>query len=357
MRATSWFSLGIALLLAAPPLADRESAAEPAIHAVPQRLSETGLFIEGSTTTVRQDVMAFSPQYPLWSDGATKRRWIALPEGTVIDASRPDAWEFPRGTRLWKEFAFGRRVETRFIERLNDGSWRFATYVWNEDGTDAVLAPEDGVRALKVSTAPNGRYAIPSEPDCRACHEGAAAPVLGFSALQLSPARDELAPHAEAATTGHLDLRMLAARGLVRNLPQALIDTPPAIEASSATERAVLGYLHANCAHCHNDSNESGAGVPVVTKFEQKAADPSSTALVLGTLIGGSSRFHAAGAEKPLPVVSPGDAQASVLALRMRSRDPRVQMPPIGSAVPDTQALALIERWINDELNEREVSK
>ena len=72
-------------------------------------------------STIRRN-LAFSPQYPLWSDGAAKRRWISLPPGTAIDASRPDAWEFPRGTRLWKEFSLDRPVETRFIERLPDGS-------------------------------------------------------------------------------------------------------------------------------------------------------------------------------------------------------------------------------------------
>src|SRR5688572_24156197 len=78
--------------------------------------------------------LAFSPQYPLWSDGAHKRRWIQLPPGTAIDATRPDAWVFPPGTRLWKEFALERPIETRLIEQLADGSWRYATYVWNEEG-------------------------------------------------------------------------------------------------------------------------------------------------------------------------------------------------------------------------------
>lgn len=43
----------------------------------------------------------------------------------------------------------------------------------------------------------------------------------------------------------------------------------------------------------------------------------------------------------------PGDAGASVLAVRMASRDPQVQMPPLGSQVPDAQGLALVQRWIN----------
>ncbi len=75
----------------------------------------------------------FTPQYPLWSDGATKRRWISLPDGTAIDGSRPAAWEFPVGTKFWKEFsASGRRVETRTIERAADGSWQFRAYVWSD---------------------------------------------------------------------------------------------------------------------------------------------------------------------------------------------------------------------------------
>src|SRR5688572_8862272 len=70
----------------------------------------------------------FAPEYPLWSDGTSKRRWLQLPAGTSIDASNPDAWEFPRGTKAWKEFSHAGRVETRLIERLADGTWRYSTY-------------------------------------------------------------------------------------------------------------------------------------------------------------------------------------------------------------------------------------
>src|SRR5690349_15412965 len=80
----------------------------------------------------------FAPQYPLWSDGQAKRRWLHIPEGAAIDETDADRWEFPVGTRAWKEFSRdGRKVETRFIERRADGSWRYATYLWNDDGTQA----------------------------------------------------------------------------------------------------------------------------------------------------------------------------------------------------------------------------
>jgi hypothetical protein len=284
---------------------------------LPMHLRDTGL------SDARN--LSFSPQYPLWSDGARKRRWIYLPPGTTIDASRPDAWEFPAGTRLWKEFAVGAPVETRFIERLADGTWRYATYVWNEEGTDATLAPAEGIAALST---PDG-YSIPSELDCRACHESAAVPVLGFSALQLSSDRDPLAPHAEARSD--LDLDGLVARGLVTNLPPDV--TRPRIEASSPIERASLGYLHGNCGHCHN---ETETRVPVdLTLAESIVEGAAGSDRVLRSLLEVRSRLLA----------------------RVSSRNPQRQMPPLGTRLIDVEALALLERWISEKSSTAEESK
>jgi hypothetical protein len=61
------------------------------------------------TFAIAEGVRPFSPQYPLWADGATKLRWVSLPKGGTIDAKDPDAWRFPVGTRFWKQFSFGDR--------------------------------------------------------------------------------------------------------------------------------------------------------------------------------------------------------------------------------------------------------
>ena len=94
--------------------------------------------------------------------------------------------------------------------------------------------------------------------------------------------------------------------------------------------------------------------MPVDVVLAQSAAEPNSAAAVVRSLIGVSSRFRPAGAKQTAQLVAPGAAHASVLTLRMRSRDPRVQMPPLGTEVPDSEALALIERWINISLQQRE---
>jgi hypothetical protein len=297
----------------------------------PRTLRETGYGTPGP--------LAFSPQYPLWSDGADKERFIALPAGTSIDASNPDAWDFPHGTKLWKTFSYaGRPIETRFIERAADGRWRFAAYVWSTDGREAELAPLRG-SVVSVPEAVGGRYVVPSRADCLACHGGAAAPVLGFAALQLSPLRD--------ATAGGIDLRALVERGLVRNWPPAL--AAPRIAAATALERAVLGTLHGNCAHCHH---AAGGQVPVRLNLMQRVAEPErSAADVLRSLLDAPTRYQRGEAEAS--AVVPGDAAASVLLQRMRARDGRTQMPPLGTDRPDAQALERLSRWINEDLPRR----
>jgi len=323
---------------------------------LPQHLRETGLYAAGSATVVRPGIVSFSPQYPLWSDGADKRRWLYLPPGTFIDASRPDAWEFPLGTRLWKEFAHGGRpVETRFIERRADGSWRFATYVWNEDGSDAVLAPAGGIATLPVRAAPDGRYAIPSRADCMACHGGAVVPVLGLSALQLSPDRDPLAAHGSPPRAGDVDLRSLVARAWLRRLPAALLEQPPRIAAETPVERAALGYLHGNCGHCHNTG---GAQVPVRLTLAQRAADPAASRdETLRSAVDAPSRYRPPGASGDAQVIVPGAPQASVLALRMQSSNPHLRMPPLGTRVPDPDGLALVHHWITQDLPTQKESR
>lgn len=297
-------------------------AAADAIAAPPTLLSETGLYADAVTKTVAADVRAFTPQYPLWTDGASKQRWIALPVGTAIDATDPDRWVFPVGTRVWKEFAYGRRVETRFMELGSDGRWSMAAYVWNDDGTDALLAPERGTRVA----VEGGAHDVPGRWDCVACH-GTGGRVLGFSALQLSTDRDRIAPHATPEAEGDLDLATLIREGLITGVD----DPAPRIAAATDRERAVLGYLHTNCGTCH-DGNGVLSTKPF--RFDQQAVE----ALDPRTLV-------AAG------LVTPGDPAASEILRRMGSREAAVQMPPLGTRRVDDEAVALIEAWIREDLS------
>lgn len=320
-------------------------AAAATVAALPQRLSETGLYAKGAPGAIHPDAMSFTPQYPLWSDGSSKRRWLRLPPGTSIDASDVDAWKFPPGTRLWKEFSHGRPIETRMIERLPDGSWRFSVYVWNEQGTEANLAPENGIAALPAATAPGGKYRILAQADCRACHEAANVPVLGLSALQLSPDRDPMAANAFPVSPGDVDLPRLVSKGDISKLSREFLTHPPRIAARSPLERAALGYLHGNCGHCHSRP-DSDPLLSVDLVLEQSlSGKANASAAVLATLVDVQGRYRMPGAQA---VVVPGHPEQSMLTMRMKTRNPLARMPPLGTSVPDAQGIALVENWIGD---------
>jgi hypothetical protein len=301
----------------------------------PPSLRETGLYSDAERMMVDPAHLAFAPQYPLWTDGAVKRRWISLPPGTSIDGSDPDAWEFPVGTRLWKEFAFdGRRVETRFIERRPEG-WLFAAYEWSADGREAVLAPERGRRGAFAFEG--GRaHTIPGVSDCRVCHEAGPAPVIGFSLLQLAPDRDPAPPHVEPAG---VDLDDLVEAGLLVGLPETA--RSPRIAAASAVERAALGYLHGNCGHCHNGDGPL-AKLGLRLRHVTGAAEEPGIATTVGRPVA-----DPAPGETPATLrIAPGDPGASAVAQRIGSRWAALQMPPLGTEIGDEEATELIRQWI-----------
>ena len=314
----------------------------------PPDLRSTGLYADFASKTVDGRNLPYSPQYPLWSDGAVKRRWVRIPPGTAIDASDPDVWTFPAGARLWKEFSFGgRRIETRMIESLEGGELRFATYVWNADESAALLAPESGIKNA-AEIRPGVKHDIPGVWDCRACHVGDKQEILGFSALQLSADRDPAAPHSEERSSGMVDLRFLIERKLIGPHPKAWDGTPPRIEAASPAARAALGYLHANCGNCHNLAGPLEARGLIFRHSEKPGAAGGSA---VTASIGRPSHYPIPGAAPGTSFfIQPGDPDHSAVVYRMATRNPLRQMPPLGTKIVDDEAVSLITRWIREDL-------
>jgi hypothetical protein len=327
------------------------SAKDAASPRAPERLSETGLYDDFATRHIAPGNRPFEPQYPLWTDGAEKARWIALPAGTAIDASDTTRWKFPVGTKLWKEFAFdGRKVETRMLWRATAAQWVFASYVWNDAQNEATLAPASGIRN-HVEVRPGVKVSIPAEVECRACHESGGTPVLGFNALQLSDDRDPLALHAKPLGEASLTLRRMNAAAMLRPSRPDLVAHPPRIEARSARERAALGYLSTNCGSCHNARGPL-AGLGLYLQHTDSRGVEHEPAVVTAIDIAGEYVTPSVAPEASRRI-APGAPDASAVVYRMSSRRPSSQMPPLGTAVVDTQALELIRGWIAEDLAPR----
>jgi hypothetical protein len=304
----------------------------------PDSLLETGLYANLDTLEIDPQHLAFAPQYALWTDGAAKRRWISLPSGTAIDGADPDAWVFPAGTRLWKEFSFaGQRVETRYMERQADGQWLYAAYAWTSDGRDAFLVPDGKRGAYPLGGGKS--HAIPAASDCKACHKGGGSEVLGFATIQLR-GRDPRALHADAASSD-VDLQFLVARGLLVGLPESALQASRQ-NAASPTERAALGYLHGNCGHCHNEQGPLRS----VGLFLRQTVDAAGEGAITSTF-DQPVRKPAPGMSADATLrIAPRHPDRSALMQRVASRYPPLQMPPLGTVLVDREGVDLLQRWI-----------
>lgn len=297
--------------------------------AVPLTLSSTGLFSsidDSGALVLGPGVLAYEPRYKLWSDSANKARWVCLPAGSKIDTSDPDHWSVPVGTKFWKEFAIGsQRVETRLIERTGPGAadFSYTTYHW-ETAADAKLVPPDE----SVLDASGTSHDIPSQQQCKRCHAALAEHILGFGALQLSH-----------------DLPGVTAKSL---RDQALLTTPLpegiAFPGDQVAQDA-LGYLHANCGGCHNDS----PGIPL--------DGLPAPQMYLRVLVGDKTP-EATGAYRTalnqkvtktdidLLRIQGGDPASSAIHYRMNVRGSEDQMPPIATENVDMTGLTMVAAWI-----------
>lgn len=296
----------------------------PFIPAEPESLEEAGLYSDFDALALAPGIRFYEPAFKLWSDGAFKERYLYLPKGTVIDASDPDEWIFPIGTRLYKTFSVkGRPVETRFLQKNDDG-WFMATYAWNATAT-ATQRVTAGVR-----NALGTGYDIPEQYTCASCHRGAADRVLGFELIGL----------ANEGAAG-LELSVLNAEGLLS--PKLLGDyTVPGGE----LDKAALGWLHANCGTaCHNDLYDSkGYWTGFYMRLDsQRLASVSATyAWQTGAYV--TSDFQPGG--PTLSRIFPGDPARSAIYYRASRRGSTEQMPPYDTKLVDEEGLESLRAWI-----------
>jgi len=326
----------------------------------PALLSQTGLYSDIATKSVATENLPYEPQYPLWSDGAEKQRWLYLPPGTKINNGRPgahppahmgnmDYWIFPVGTKIWKEFTWPRlngsgwhRVETRFAWKAAEGNWQFATYVWDDNETDAKIAPVGGLKDI-YPIEDHQTHDIPAQADCITCHNRGGDMVLGIDPLQLSEDRDPMALHAVTPAAGSLTLRRLAEMARLTDYPTEWSTTPLAIKASTPEGRAAMGYLHGNCGNCHNP-NGTAAHSWLYFRYSADTTDEQSSSVFVSAINRMSAVIQIPGQAVTLQI-KPGAPDESAVIYAMEN-PVQHHMPPIGSKIIDEQAVALIRYWI-----------
>ncbi len=288
----------------------------------PALLSQTGLYADLSADRLAPGVRAYRPAYELWADGATKRRFVKLPEGAQIDSSEPDYLVYPSGTQLWKEFSKdGERIETRMLKKTGD-SWIMISYLWNEALTDAVAVPE-GERNARGTT-----HDVPDQTMCVSCHAEMPDRVLGFTLLQLAHDDDG------AGVT----LSTLVDEDKLTHPPASALTLP-----GDPATRAALGYLHANCGHCHHERSPIFERTPIELLLGVRGLETLEATSIIRSTVGVEPMFDEPEASA---VIAPGDPSDSALYLRMQQRGTDAQMPPLATTEPDDEGLALVRAFI-----------
>ena len=338
----------------------------------PRRLSETGLFASTKDHIPAAGVIPYSVNSPLWSDGAEKERFIALPGNSQIELDDviyphgPDyadrGWRFPNGTVLVKTFSIAldrsqpkklHRLETRLLRYRqmpgNDDEygaqyWDGYTYVWNEEQTDAILLDAAGadreltIRSSSTSNAVHQQtWHFPSRAECALCHTMASKYVLGITTLQMNKLHNYGGGRTEnqLAVFHRLGLfRETSAPSTGSIIPDQLPALVDYADVSQPLHLRARAYLHANCAHCHRKWGGGNA------EFELHASVPLSQTLAINALPG-QGNFGLSNAR----IIAPGKPEQSLILKRMELTG-LGRMPHIASKVIDTPATELVREWI-----------
>ena len=311
-------------------------AAECAGAATPATTLEcTGLYADLATKEIAPGVHPYAPAVPLWADGAEKERWIQLPAGTKIDATDPNEWKFPVGTKVWKEFKRdGKRVETRLWQKVRSNYWVRATYRWTPDESAATSSA-----GVDIPWGTDGGiYHIPSGDECDQCHRGRTDHILGFEQVSLGL----------SGATG-LTLPQLVTEGLIAPAPTHTQLTIG--DDGTGAAAAPLAWLHVNCGvSCHNGNSDStGYGASQRLRLDPALLDGQSSA-------GFDSITTTVGRTADTPTwagqtrIIPGDPADSLLVKLISNRGTMNpvsnQMPPIASFVVDQPDVQTVVAWI-----------
>ena len=336
----------------------------------PRKLSETGLFANVKNYKPAAGVIPYDVVAPLWSDGAIKDRFMAVPGAAKIEfdavtypAEAPGnmpGWRFPDGTVFVKTFSLEteagnpksvRRLETRLLHHIkmpgNDDEygaqvWNGYTYVWNDEQTDAVLLDakgQDRVFQIKDKSAPNGvreqKWHFPSRAECALCHTMAAKYVLGATTEQLNRNFDfgDGKPKNQLKHFDELGYFTEPMPSDAKGLKNVLVDYHDSKQTLDARARS---YLHANCSHCHRKWGGGNA------EFILLASLPIAENGTVGVRPG-QGLFELSDPK----VLVPGDPAKSMVLHRMKKLG-LGRMPHIASNVVDAEAVELIERWIRE---------
>jgi uncharacterized repeat protein (TIGR03806 family) len=291
---------------------------------VPSVLSASGCVDMQNPARAATNVIPYTPNAEFWSDGASKDRFMALPNAQSIVIGADNDWTLPNNSVLVKNFRLGTRmVETRLLMRHTDGSWAGYTYEWNAAGSEA-----NRVIGGKSAMVNNQTWIY------LLCHTSAAGFSLGLETGQLNSSITYAATGRSANQLTTLNAIGVFAPALSGAASTQAVLPNPNEATRTLTERA-RAYLHTNCSQCHRP----GGGTPSTMDLRYTTPLNATNACNLPPQAGNLGIANA-------QLIAVGDAARSVVVSRGNRRD-GFAMPPVASQTVDTAGVQLLSSWIN----------
>jgi uncharacterized repeat protein (TIGR03806 family) len=306
-----------------------DASGEVGPNTFPDHLSKTGCVDPSDPRNPAAGLVPYGVNAALWSDGATKRRFMAVPDGATIAVDATSGhFDYPIGTVMMKEFSVGgKRIETRLFMRHSDGGWAGYTYEWLDDESDALLLPSS-----KTKMVGSQSWTYPSRSDCVRCHNANARSTLG-------PELGQLNGDFVYASTNRISnqLDTLSHIGLIASLgtPTSKIVAYPDPFGTASVDQRARAYLHSNCSICHRPMGPGGGMMDFrfATAFKDMAV--CNVTPQRGDLgITGAMLF------------TPGNPAMSIISVRPHLPAGANRMPPLASVVVDSQGTGAIDGWI-----------
>lgn len=292
-------------------------------------------------------VLPYAVVSPLWSDAASKSRFIVLPPEGKVNFDVEGDWNWPVGTILIKNFYYPvdqrqpdgarRLMETRLLIH-EEVEWTAHTYIWNDQQTDAVKTVAGKLTSVEfVNMAGDPvtqTYLVPNTNQCGDCHvHSDAFTPLGPRTRQLNYVVDS------GGGTQVNQIQWLADQGVFdESLPDATgwpaLTDPLGLGELDWRARS---YLDANCSHCHR---QGGGAENSGLWLEASVTDPQTYGICKEPVAAGSGSgpYHYD--------IVPGSPDESILVYRMESLEPDIRMPEFGTAVVDVAGVQVIRDWI-----------
>ena len=310
---------------------------------IPALLSQTGVFKDTPNLVPSDGLIPYDLIVAFWSDGASKLRWISIPQGK-IGFTPTGEWTFPAGVVFVKTFELPvdaanpsrkQRLETRLLVRDRTGGVYGVVYKWKADNSDAELLSSSLTEDIPIKAADGTTHIqtwyYPSRQNCLECHNARAGGVLGVKTRQLN--HDFTYP--SGATKNELQMWNdlgLFTPGFADEDVGKFTRLAAANDTTRSLEDRARSYFDANCSQCHRPGG-------TVANFDARYDTPLDQQNIVDGHVLIDERIDRS------RVIAPNDIWRSIAYMRVNTVG-EVRMPPLARETIDENGVALLRQWI-----------